>query len=114
MFLMTVLFLAIGIMGIVFINKDKFEEEEIVQSNDRKTSVAQIMVNTEYINIRESKSVDSATDFAAAVIRLEADKKLQVRLATQALKRLRELYNPQEMLERRLAVYDEILQNNTN
>ena len=51
---------------------------------------------------------------AAAVIRLEADKKLQVRLATQALKRLRELYNPQEMLERRLAVYDEILQNNTN
>jgi hypothetical protein len=27
---------------------------------------------------------------------------------------LRELYNPQEMLERRLAVYDEILQNNTN
>ena len=28
------------------------------------------------------------------------------------MKRLRELYNPQEMLERRLAVYDEILQNN--
>ena len=59
MIVVIVVALAIGIMGIVFINKDKFEEEEIVQSNDRNTSVAQIMVNTEYINIRESKSVDS-------------------------------------------------------
>lgn len=59
MIVVIVVALAIGIMGIVFINKDKFEEEEIVQSNDRNTSVTQIMVNTEYINIRESKSVDS-------------------------------------------------------
>lgn len=59
MIVVIVVALTIGIMGIIFINNDKFEEEEIVQSNDRNTSVVQIMVNTEYINIRESKSVDS-------------------------------------------------------
>ena len=87
---------------------------------DAVSSMASFVTTTkgvEGIDLRHNEEcliADSATDFAAAVIRLEADKKLQVRLATQALKRLRELYNPQEMLERRLAVYDEILQNNTN
>ncbi len=53
---------------------------------------------------------DGAADFAAAIIRLGADKNLQFKLATQALDRLRKLYDPKEMLDRRLAVYNDILQ----
>lgn len=51
---------------------------------------------------------DGAADFAAEIIRLRSDKELQVKLATRASERLRALYNPREMLERRMAVYDEI------
>ena len=97
-----------------------FEQFEKKVKWSAVSSMASFVTTTkgvEGIDLRHNEEcliADSATDFAAAVIRLEADKKLQVRLATQALKRLRELYNPQEMLERRLAVYDEILQNNTN
>lgn len=59
----------------------------------------------------ECLMADSAEDFASAVVRLAGDEKLQMKLATQAADRLRRLYNPQEMLERRLAIYDTILSN---
>lgn len=70
----------------------------------------------EGIDLRHNEEcliADSAADFAAAIIRLKADENLQAKLATQALERLHTLYNPQEMLARRLAVYDEIWQNST-
>jgi len=53
---------------------------------------------------------DHATDFAAAIVCLGGDKKLQCKLATQALERLHKLYNPKEMLERRLQIYNLMLQ----
>ena len=53
---------------------------------------------------------DSVYEFASAVIRLAGDKDLQVKLASQALGKLQKLYNPQEMLDRRLAIYDQILE----
>lgn len=53
---------------------------------------------------------DSASDFASAVIRLTGDEGLQVKLANQAVEQLQKFYNPQEMLDRRLAVYNQILE----
>ncbi len=53
---------------------------------------------------------DSASDFASAVIRLTGDEGLQVKLANQAVEQLQKFYNPQEMLDRRLAVCNQILE----
>ena len=53
---------------------------------------------------------DSASDFASAVIRLTGDEGLQVKLANQAVEQLQKFYNPPEMLDRRLAVYNQILE----
>ena len=53
---------------------------------------------------------DSASDFASAVIRLTGDEGLQVKLANQAVEQLQKFYNPQEMLDSRLAVYNQILE----
>ena len=53
---------------------------------------------------------DSASDFASAVIRLTGDEGLQVKLANQAVEQLQKFYNPQEMLDRRLDVYNQILE----
>ena len=58
----------------------------------------------------ECLKADSVYEFASAVIRLAGDKDLQVKLASQALGKLQKLYNPQEMLDRRLAIYDQILE----
>lgn len=52
---------------------------------------------------------DGASGFASAIIRLAGDEKLQVKLAGQAISRLQKLYDPQEMLERRLDIYSKIL-----
>ena len=52
---------------------------------------------------------DSALEFASAVIRLAGDPDLQVKLANQAVEQLQKLYSPQKMLDRRLAVYNQIL-----
>lgn len=51
---------------------------------------------------------DTAEDFAEQIIRLIDDLKLQEKLVNQAEHRLRQLYNPQEMLDRRLAIYNNI------
>lgn len=55
---------------------------------------------------------DSAEDFADAVIRLTADGKMQAKLANGAAERLRRLYKPQEMLDRRLDIYSSMLGTN--
>lgn len=53
---------------------------------------------------------DSVSDFASAIIRLAGDEKLQIKLADRAIDRLHKLYDPQKMLERRLAIYSQILE----
>lgn len=57
----------------------------------------------------ECLKADSASDFASAIIKLVGDEKLQTKLADQAIDRLQKLYDPQEMLERRLTIYSKIL-----
>lgn len=52
---------------------------------------------------------DNAVDFANSMIKLSDDPELQKKLVGQATARLKELYNPQEMLDRRLSVYASIL-----
>lgn len=52
---------------------------------------------------------DEASAFADAVVRLAEDEKLQAKLVQQAADKLSALYNPQEMLERRMAIYEQIL-----
>lgn len=52
---------------------------------------------------------DEASAFADAVVRLAEDEKLQEKLVQQAADKLSALYNPQEMLERRMAIYEQIL-----
>lgn len=56
----------------------------------------------------ECLKAETASEFASAIIRLSGDGPLQVKLANQALERLQGLYNPHEMLERRLAIYDNL------
>lgn len=57
----------------------------------------------------ECLKADSVLNFAAAVVRLARDEELQVKLANQAMKRLQKMYNPEEMLERRLAIYNKLM-----
>ena len=51
---------------------------------------------------------DEASAFADAVVRLAEDEKLQAKLVQQAADKLSALYNPQEMLERRMAIYEQM------
>ena len=57
----------------------------------------------------EGLKADTASDFASAIIRLANDENLQIKLANHAIGRLHGLYNPQEMLERRLNIYSKVL-----
>lgn len=56
---------------------------------------------------------DTAKDFATTIARLADDRDLQARIVNQAEYRLRQLYNPQEMLDIRLAIYNRILEEPT-
>lgn len=60
----------------------------------------------------ECLMADSAENFADAIIRLAGNQALQEKLAHQAENRLHQLYNPQEMLYKRLAIYNQILADN--
>lgn len=57
----------------------------------------------------ECLKTDRADDFADTIIDLAANVDLQEKLVNQADYRLRQLYNPQKMLDRRLAIYNQIL-----
>lgn len=63
----------------------------------------------DFRNEEECLIADSAYDFSKAIIRLAGDDALQVKLANQAVDRLQKLYDPQEMLKRRLTIYSKIL-----
>lgn len=54
---------------------------------------------------------DTANDFANAIVRMLSDCSLQAKLVEQAESRLQQLYKPQEMLDRRLQIYNQILIN---
>lgn len=60
----------------------------------------------------ECLMADSVENFADAIIRLAGNQALQEKLAHQAENRLHQLYNPQEMLYKRLAIYNQILADN--
>ena len=53
--------------------------------------------------------VDDPAGFAEAVIALSSNPQLQRQLVTHAEDSLRQVYNPGQMQERRLAVYEQIL-----
>ena len=52
---------------------------------------------------------DNTVDFADAMIKLSNDLELQKMLVHQANEKMKNMYNPQEMLDRRLSVYTSIL-----
>lgn len=52
---------------------------------------------------------DNAVEFVDSMIKLSDDTELQERMVGLASAKLKELYDPQEMLERRLSVYNSIL-----
>lgn len=52
---------------------------------------------------------DNTVDFADAMIKLSNDLELQKILVHQANDKMKNMYNPQEMLDRRLSVYTSIL-----
>ncbi|ADV42563.1 glycosyltransferase [Bacteroides helcogenes] len=56
----------------------------------------------------ECLKADSTTDFARAIVRLSDDCELQLNMSLRAKNKLKGLYNPQQMLERRLEIYTRI------
>lgn len=62
-----------------------------------------------FTNGEECLIADSAADFADSMIRLSNDLELQKAIVSRAHTKLKELYNPQEMLDRRMSVYASIL-----
>nr|AIA89356.1 CAZy families GT4 protein [uncultured Bacteroides sp.] len=52
---------------------------------------------------------DTTVDFADSMIKLSNNLDLQRTLVHQANEKMKNMYNPQEMLERRLSVYTSIL-----
>lgn len=54
-------------------------------------------------------SGNTILDFAEAIIRMAGDSQLQISLAEHAAEDLSKLYNPVAMLERRIAIYEQIL-----
>lgn len=66
----------------------------------------------EGLDLRDGKEcliADAVTDFGNAILRLIDDKDLQSFLAHQAGLRFCQLYKPQDMLEKRLSIYTEVL-----
>lgn len=71
----------------------------------------------EGIDLRDGSDcliADEADRFADAILRLAGDTQLQERLSRQAAERLESLYDPQEMLERREEIYNQILTSTKN
>lgn len=66
----------------------------------------------DFRNGQECLIADEAADFADAIIRLADDTELQKSMIYSAEERLKSIYNPQQMLQRRLDVYKEILHSN--
>lgn len=64
----------------------------------------------DFQNEKECLIADDASAFAKAIITLSQDARLQEQMAEAAYNRLRLLYNPQQMLERRLNIYKQILE----
>lgn len=63
----------------------------------------------DFRNGKECLIADLASDFAAAIVRLMSDCSLQDKLVKQAESRLQQFYKPQEMLAKRLQIYNQIL-----
>lgn len=64
----------------------------------------------DFRNEEECLIADSPNSFASAIMRLSQDVKLQENLSKQASIRLKQLYQPEEMLKRRMNIYNQILQ----
>lgn len=63
----------------------------------------------DFRNEEECLIADTASGFAAEIVGLMNDSGLQTKLIEQAGYRLQQLYKPQEMLDRRLQIYNQIL-----
>lgn len=67
----------------------------------------------EGIDLRHNEEcliADSPEKFAEEIIRLSQDVNLQKKLSSQAYNRLKQLYKPEEMLKRRMDIYNQIMQ----
>lgn len=67
----------------------------------------------EGIDLRHNEEcliANSPENFASEIIRLSQDIDLQKKLSSQAYNRLKQLYNPEEMLKRRMNIYNQITQ----
>lgn len=63
----------------------------------------------DFVSGTECLVADEAEGFAEAIVRLLGDVPMQERLAVQAEEKLARIYDPVRMLDRRMAVYKEIL-----
>lgn len=63
----------------------------------------------DFVSGTECLVADDAEGFAEAIVRLLGDVPMQERLAVQAEEKLARIYDPLRMLDRRMAVYKEIL-----
>ena len=59
----------------------------------------------DFVSGKDCIVADTAEDFADAILRLVSDQTLQKQLAEHAAETLRSLYNPEEMIRRRLDIY---------
>lgn len=82
---------------------------DMVSSNVPFITTSKGLEGIHLSHAKECLIADSASDFAEAMVRLSGDFDLQEKIVGQAKVKLKELYNPQEMLERRLSVYTSIL-----
>lgn len=57
----------------------------------------------------EYLKADSATEFADAIITLSQNTELQEKLVKQAKSKMKDIYNPSNMLEQRFDIYKQIL-----
>ena len=57
----------------------------------------------------EYLKADSATEFADAIITLSQNTELQEKLVRQAKSKMKDIYNPSNMLEQRFNIYKQIL-----
>ena len=85
---------------------------KILDAISSRIPVVTTTKGVEGIDLRDGEEclkADSADEFVDTIIRLLGDVNLQEKLVNQADYRLRQLYNPQKMLDRRLEIYNQIL-----
>lgn len=87
---------------------------EAVSANIPFITTTKGVEGIDLLDKEEYLKADSGTEFADAIITLSQNTELQEKLVRQAKSKIKDIYNPSNMLERRFNIYKQILNKPTS